>query len=202
MRRLIKYFLQGSLVLLPVMITVYLGYVIIATLDRLLFSRVGRRVTEALPMLEPTWFTPLVGVLTTLLLVTVVGVLASNFLGRKLVQLVQGVFERLPFVRVLYTSVRDLLGAFVGEQRRFEHPVLVTPFRQSQIKLMGFMTRESLATFGIADHVAVYVPQSYNFAGNLMVVPRELVVPIAADRADVMAFIVSGGVSGYGGEQA
>ena len=107
--------------------------------------------------------------------------------------------NRLPFVRLLYSSTRDLLNAFVGEQRRFDKPVLVTLYPGGGARAFGFVTQESLAHFGLADHVAVYLPQSYNFAGTLLVFPTAQVERVAVDSADVMAFIVSGGVAGAAG---
>jgi uncharacterized membrane protein len=107
--------------------------------------------------------------------------------------------DRLPFVRLLYSSTRDLLNAFVGEKRRFDKPVLVTPYPGGVARALGFVTQESLSTLGLADHVTVYLPQSYNFAGSLLIFPAGAVVPLDADSADVMAFIVSGGVTALPG---
>ncbi|MDQ3950201.1 MAG: DUF502 domain-containing protein, partial [Gemmatimonadota bacterium] len=109
---------------------------------------------------------------------------------------VEAILARLPFVRLLYGSTRDLLNAFVGERRRFDTPVLVTLSPDSRLKALGFVTQESLERYGLDGHVAVYLPQSYNFAGNLVVVPASQVEGIRAGGADVMAFIVSGGVTG------
>jgi len=109
------------------------------------------------------------------------------------------VMQRLPFVRLLYTSTRDLLNAFVGEQRRFDKPVMVTPIPGSDVRALGFVTQESLTTLGLASHVTVYLPHSYNFSGMLLIFPTSAVTPLVADSADVMAFIVSGGVTAVPG---
>jgi uncharacterized membrane protein len=74
-------------------------------------------------------------------------------------------------------------------------PVLVKLSTTSDINVVGFLTRESLENIGIADKVAVYLPQAYNFAGNLIIVSREQVTPLKAESGDIMAFIVSGGVA-------
>jgi uncharacterized membrane protein len=66
---------------------------------------------------------------------------------------------------------------------------------QSGIRVLGFLTQESLAIIGLKEHVTVYVPQSYGFAGQLLVVPATQVSPLPAESADVMAFIISGGVT-------
>ncbi len=96
---------------------------------------------------------------------------------------------------MIYTSIKDLIGAFVGDKKSFNKPVLVTLSPVSNIHVIGFLTRESLDNLGLSESVAVYLPQSYNFAGNLIVVPREQVTPLAVESGDIMAFIVSGGVA-------
>jgi uncharacterized membrane protein len=110
------------------------------------------------------------------------------------------VMERMlikaPFVKLLYTSLKDLIAAFMGEKRRFDQPVLVSLSPGGYAEAVGFVTRTDLEFLGLLDHVAVYFPQSYNFAGNLLMFPKGQVHPLDAESADVMAFIVSGGVSG------
>ena len=75
-------------------------------------------------------------------------------------------------------------------------PVLVALLPGSSARALGIITRESLAELGLPGDVAVYLPQSYNFAGQVLVVPASAVTPLDAPSSDVMAFIVSGGVSG------
>jgi uncharacterized membrane protein len=179
MRRLLNYFLRGLVVTAPLVVTAYVCYRIFVAIDGWL----GLPVRGA-------------GFVVTILLITVSGFLASTILARSLVVVVDGVMDRLPFVRILYSSTRDLLNAFVGEQRRFDKPVLVALVPGGAARAFGFVTQDSLDRFGLEGQVAVYLPQSYNFAGSLLVFPADQVTPVAADSADVMAFIVSGGVSG------
>jgi uncharacterized membrane protein len=113
-----------------------------------------------------------------------------------MVAIVDQTVGRLPFVRLLYTSTKDLLNAFVGEKRRFDKPVLVKLTDNSEARLVGFVTQESLDRLGLPGYSSVYFPQSYNFAGNLVVFPSSQLQPLDAASADVMAFIVSGGVTG------
>jgi uncharacterized membrane protein len=178
MRRLANYFFQGLIVTAPIFLTLYICWLVFTRIDRWLGFPV-----------------PGVGFLATLALITLVGFLASNLLTRSLLGVVESVMKRLPFVRLLYSSTRDLLSAFVGEHRRFDRPVLVSLAADGAVRAFGFVTQEALERFGLERHVAVYVPQSYNFAGNLIVVPRDRVSPVAAESAEVMAFIVSGGVT-------
>ncbi len=178
MRKLFRYFLNGLLFLTPVALTVYVCYRLFRFIDGWL----------NLPI-------PGVGFVVTVGFITVVGFLASNLLARTLFSWLESVLTRLPFVRLLYTSVKDIMGAVVGEKRRFDKPVLVTLVPGGHAKALGFLTQESLDSLGIRDHVAVYLPQSYNFAGQTLVFPTDQVRRLDANSAAVMAFIVSGGVT-------
>ena len=79
------------------------------------------------------------------------GFLAQSFLTRGALNLVEKLFERLPFVRLLYTSARDLLNAFVGDKRRFDKPVIVAPYAGGVARVFGFVTQESLASIGLVE---------------------------------------------------
>ena len=178
MKRISQYFLQGLLFLIPLFVTVYVIYWIFSKIDGVL----------DLPV-------PGLGFLVTIVGITVVGFVASNFLTRNIVHLVDRIFARLPLVKMIYTSIKDLVNAFVGEKKSFNRPVQVVIDRESNLRVLGFATRESLDSIGIKESMAVYLPQSYNFAGNLIIVDREQVVPLEADPGEVMKLIVSGGVS-------
>jgi uncharacterized membrane protein len=138
---------------------------------------------------------PGIGVGITIVIVTLLGFMTTNVVGRKLVEGLEGAIKRLPFVSLLYTSIKDLLGAFVGDKRSFDRPVMVNLFPEQGIRVFGFVTCSQFDDVRLAGHVAVYLPQSYNFAGNLLIVRQELVEPVDADSAQFMAFIVSGGVA-------
>lgn len=181
MKRIVGYFLRGLVLLAPLAVTIYVCWLVFVTVDGWL----GLPIAGA-------------GFAVTIVLVTAVGFLASTLLKRTLnaiVGLVERAIGRLPFVRLLYTSTKDLLNAFVGEKRRFDKPVLLTLSEGTSVSILGFVTQSSLVGLGLADHVAVYLPQSYNFAGNLLVVPATSVRPVPAESAEVMAFIISGGVT-------
>ena len=178
MTRLINYFLRGLVVVVPLALTVYVCVVIFRTIDSWL----------GLPIRG-------VGFALTLLLITLVGFMASSLITRSIIAALDRVFDRLPFVRLLYSSAKDMLNAFVGEKRRFDKPVLVSLNEDGTLKAIGFLTSESMASLGVSGHVSVYIPQSYGFAGHMVVVPLERVTRIDADAAAVMAYIISGGVT-------
>ncbi len=178
MSRLLNNFFRGVVLLAPLAFTVYVCVRVFATIDGWL----------GIPI-------PGVGFVATVALITLFGFLASSFITRQMLSVVESVLERLPFVRLLYSSTKDLLNAFVGEKRRFDKPVLVAPFASGEARALGFITQETLSSMGMMEHVAVYLPQSYNFAGSLLIFPTSAVTVLDAESADVMAFIVSGGVT-------
>jgi uncharacterized membrane protein len=178
MKKISQYFLQGLLFLVPLFVTVYVIYWVFVRIDGILDMPV-----------------PGVGFIVTIVFVTLVGFGASNFLTKNIVGMVDKIFARLPLVKMIYTAIKDLVNAFVGDKKSFNRPVQVVIDRESNLRVLGFATRDSLDSIGIQDSMAVYLPQSYNFAGNLIIVDREQVTPMSADPGEVMKLIVSGGVS-------
>lgn len=178
MKKLVRYFFEGLLFVIPLVVTIYIIYLIFTKIDSLLGIGI-----------------PGVGFVTTIVAITFLGFLASNLFTKSLLGVIDKIFNRLPFIKLIYSSIKDLIGAFVGDKKKFDRPVFVS-ISDSNIKIIGFITRESLENFDLSDHIGVYIPQSYNFAGNLIIVPKSQVSPINADSSDVMAFIVSGGISG------
>jgi len=181
-RSLPKYFLRGLFVAAPVVVTFYLLYWLLHVVDSLLPFGI-----------------PGLGLVVSLICITLIGWFSSNVIGRRAIDLGEQILRRVPFVKLLYTSIKDLVGAFVGDQRRFDKPVLVALGPTAgELEMPGFVTREHLPAFDRPLHVAVYFPQAYNFAGNVLLVPRERVKPLSVSSSELMTFIVSGGVSGFG----
>lgn len=139
---------------------------------------------------------PGAGVLVMVVVIILVGRLASNVFIGSLLQLADELLSSAPIIKLLYNSVKDFISAFMGDKKKFEHPVLVRPSPGSQVKLIGFITREDMGFLGLPGEVAVYFPAAYSIAGNVAVFPRELVTSLKASSADVMTFLVSGGIAG------
>ena len=182
MKKLVNYFLKGLVIFVPMVLTVVLLIWTFTRLDTVLREFFGVSF-------------PGIGILLTVLLIVVIGFVASNFLGKRLFALVEKVFKGLPLVKLLYSAVKDMIEAFAGEKKSFDKPVIATIAPGGSAKVVGFVTQESLENLGLFDYVAVYVPQSYNFAGNVLLFPKEAVKPLSIESSQAMAFIVSGGVS-------
>lgn len=178
--RIVAYFFRGLVLLAPLALTVYVCVFLFRSIDGLL----------GLPV-------PGAGFVATLILITIVGFLGSNLLTRGAVSFFDRILSRLPFVNLVYGSTRDLVKAFVGEKRRFDKPVLVQLVPGSSAHVLGFVTQESLTRLGLDSMVSVYVPQSYNFAGQLFIFPTANVQRLDVSSSAVMAFIISGGVTEF-----
>ena len=179
MKKLIGYFIKGLLVVVPLAVTIYVVYFVFTRIDGLLPIKITG-----------------IGFVVTILFIILVGFLASSILTKGLVKMLDNLVNRIPLIKLIYSSLKDLMKAFVGEKKMFDRPVLVKLYDSSEAMVIGFITRDDLSMLGIKDSVAVYLPQSYNFAGNLIIVPRHQVTPIDKDGPEVMAFIVSAGLSG------
>jgi uncharacterized membrane protein len=184
MRALVNYFFRGLVVVAPLAFTAYVCWRLFVAIDGWLGFSV-----------------PGAGFVVTIGFFVLVGFLASSFLARGFFALLESALTRLPFVRLVYTSTKDLLNAFVGEKRSFDRPVMVTIYPAVDGRALGFVTQAALEHLGLGGQVAVYFPFSYSVAGHVMIFPAERVQPLAADSAEVMAFIVSGGVTRVAGSE-
>jgi uncharacterized membrane protein len=186
MKKIIKYFLQGLLVFSPLIVTVYIIVAMFSVVDDSANSIIeqffNRRIRG-------------VGFVLTLSIITMLGFLSSTLLFRGIFIWVENLLLKSAIVRLIYTSIKDLSNAFVGENKKFNKPVLVKMQQDTGIYKIGFVTQESFSLLHDKELVAVYLPLSYSFAGDLFLVEKSFVQPININSMDAMKFIVSGGVT-------
>jgi len=176
--RLLSWFFQGLLFLAPLVLSVYGVYFV--------FTRLDAYFHFAFPGM---------GILLMLALITFFGAFASSFVARPFLRYLEAAMTRAPLVKILYAAIKDILSAFVGDEKKFSKPVLVRLDGDANLERLGFMTEDDLSRLGLpADRVTVYIPHSYNFSGNLYVVPRTSVTHLDVPPADLLKFIVSAGV--------
>lgn len=186
MKKLTGYFLKGLLIFVPAALTVAAVVLVLNKLDTALAS---------LFHIEIPGVSLLIAVVVTFVGITMIGLVAQNIIGRKVFGFIDKLFTQVPFIKLLYSSLKDFISAFAGDKKSFDKPVLVELVPGGP-KAAGFITRHSLEMLGLADHVAVYLPQSYNFAGSVLIFPTDRVTPLQIESSEAMAFIVSGGVTG------
>lgn len=186
MRRIKTYFFQGLLFIVPVGLTLYIIYLTYSFINGLLIEYIRPVIKLDIPFLD---------LIIVLLIIALVGFLGQTFIFRPVKTLVNRTFEKLPIIKYIYTSLKDIISAFVGKDKKFNHPVLVKVNHISNLEKLGFITTEDLNIIGIEEKkVAIYFPHSYNFSGEMFIVPADQVTRIDLPAAEVMKFIVSGGV--------
>lgn len=187
MKKLLTYLLQGLLYTVPAGLTILILYKIFILIDSLLGTYLNKIFQYKIPGL---------GVLIIIVFLIAAGFIGKRIITQPLISFFGRMLDRAPLIKVIYTSLKDLLSAFVGKERKFNQPVLVRINKESQLEKIGFVTQNDVTSLGIADKkVVVYFPHSYAFSGEHYIVPTENVTRLDLPPADVMKFIVSGGVT-------
>jgi len=196
-KKILRFFMQGLLILAPIAIT---AWAIVAA-----FNFVDDLLPNLINKIFPSWIKedangnlkkiPGLGFIVVILFVIFVGWLSSNFLMGSFINFFDQWMARTPVIKFLYTSTKDFFEAFAGDKRKFNKAVLASVFSED-VWIVGFLTDEEMGKFEMgAQYVAVYVPQAYNFAGQLYVLPKEKVRKIDKITAgEAMKYAVTGGV--------
>ncbi|NPA37685.1 MAG: DUF502 domain-containing protein [Chlorobi bacterium] len=190
MKRLIRYFLQGLLYIAPVAVTIYVFVVTFIWLDGLLRNL---EIFNREPFSRFSF--PGMGFLAIVMFITLAGFTGQRLITTPIASFFSRILEKAPLIKIIYSSVKDLLSAFVGKERKFDKPVIVSLDNDGILNRLGFITSDDLTDLGIKEKVAVYLPSSYGVLGELYIVPANKVKKLNVNSADVMKFIVSGGVT-------
>ena len=180
LRRIIRYFFSGTLFIVPLVATGYFIYIAFRWLDDLL----------NLPY-------PGLGFAIILLSITGFGYLTTNFAFQTFTGWFERGINKIPLIKLIYTALKDLLNAFVGEKKKFNKPVLVEINKENKLYQIGFITQSDLSELGLNEMVSVYLPHSYAFSGLHYIVPKDRITPLNVSGTIAMKYIVSGGVSGF-----
>ena len=186
MKKIINYFLQGVLYAAPIGITVFILVQLFYLMDNILNEPIRNLLQIDFPGF---------GIILMITLLVLIGMLGQSIFANPFKRLFNRIVERTPFLRLIYSTINDLIKAVVGNDKKFDKPVLVTMNVEANIKKIGFLTREELDQLGETEMVAVYFPHSYNFSGELFIVPRNNIEHIDINSSTMLKFVVSGGVS-------
>lgn len=176
---MLRYFLQGLLMVVPAGLTIYLIVQMIAWVDSLVPVKI-----------------PGLGIATVFFVTAFLGYLANTLFAKPFFDFLGNLFKKVPLVNFIYTSINDLVTAFVGDKKKFDAPVLVPFDGHGTLYKPGFITQKDLSEIGLPGKVTVYLPHSYNFSGNVFIVDKERLLPIQGNNTDIMKYVVSGGISG------
>ena len=196
-RKLFQYFLQGLIILAPIGITIWAVTALFNFVDNILPSLIFRVFPHLLgtdAQGNPRNI-PGLGFILVIVIVVLVGYISSSFIVGRLVALLDKVLERVPGIKLIYSTVKDFFEAFAGNKRKFNKPALIN-IGAPDVWRIGFITQQDVTDFGLQEHVAVYVPKSYAFTGDLYFVKRERVRLLPElSSGDAMKFAISGGVT-------
>jgi uncharacterized membrane protein len=196
-KKLIKYLLQGVLVIAPIAVTMYLIYWLFTSIDELIPLFTTRDVYGKI-----IYNNRGLGFLIVIITLILTGYLSNNFITGRLFKYFDHLLEKVPGIKLIYSTVKDFLEGFAGNKRKFTKPVRVMMRRDPEIWQIGFITQEDLAKISDAPLIAVYMPHSYAVSGVTVFVKIENIIPITGiEAADVMKMAISGGVAGYDEEE-
>ncbi|MEI7977270.1 MAG: DUF502 domain-containing protein [Bacteroidota bacterium] len=179
LKKLLNYFFKGLLVCLPILLTFYVVSSVVISVDKIIPIDI-----------------PGIGFLVVIVSVIIIGWVGSSIISKPLFNIVDEFLSSLPFIKIIYTSVKDLMEAFVGEKKKFSKPVLVE-LTQGVFK-PGFITQDDLNDIDLPGLVGVYFPHSYAFSGNLFFIEKSKIKNYDGNPTNFMKFIVSGGVTEIG----
>jgi uncharacterized membrane protein len=196
-KQLFHFFLQGVLVLAPISITVWTVIAVFNWIDGILPNLVHSLFPSfigtdqyGLPKRIPG-----LGFIVFITIALFVGYISPSFIVSRFMDFSDKVLEKTPGIKLIYSTLKDFFEAFAGSKRKFDKAVLVS-IEAPDVWRVGFITQEELHEFGLQEYVAVYVPQSYAFAGHLYFVKRDRVrILTDISSADAMKFAISGGVA-------
>ncbi len=191
MKRLIRLFFQGLLVVVPLIFTAYVVYFV--------FSIIYDRLSSLLHWTDQFKYLPpevplFIYIIADVVLLIIVGYLASGFITKTFFRWYNRLIFKIPIIRIIYSSIRGFTSTFVGQKRKFDQPVLVK-LNPSNLERIGFLVQDDLSKLNIKNKVAVYLPGSFGISGNLVIAPVENVTPLETTGLDAMNFIISGGIT-------
>ena len=190
-KKILQYFLQGILILAPILITIYAVYWTVLSIDELLpiFTFVDETGKVSVRNFG-------LGFLLIIATITLVGYLSTFFIRSRIFNFFESWLEKVPGIKFIYGTSKDFFEAFAGEKKKFNKPVLAN-IDDNDVWRIGFLTQETMEQFGMKEYVSVYIPMSYSIAGNVYLVPRSRIKEMEGgiSASEAMKFAISGGVT-------
>jgi uncharacterized membrane protein len=179
-KRILRYFIQGLIILAPIAVTAYVLYWLFEKVDSIL---------------RPYVNIPGLGFIIIIAFILLVGWISSQFLVGGVIGFFDQFMGRAPVIKFIYSSTKDFFEAFAGDKKKFNQAILANTFAED-VWVMGFITDEELRKLDMgSEFVSIYIPQAYHWAGQLFILPRNKVKKIEQITAgEAMKYAVTGGV--------
>lgn len=190
-----KIFFRGLITLLPIAITIYITYSAVIILENLLGS-ILRQV------LNP--YVPGLGLLLTLVLIFIFGLLLNNFLMARILKFIEDKIIQVPFIKAIYSPLRDLMNLFNKRETSELQSVVLVNIGPQGAQALGLVTRESFRDIptlkSTEGKVAVYFPFSYGLGGYTFLVPRSQITKLDIPIEKAMSLAITGWVKADSGD--
>jgi len=192
MNALGKLFLKGLAVVIPIALTLAILWWMAAGAERLMGSVLKFSLPEG-------WYVPGMGLVSGLVLITLIGLLSHVLIFQKLFNLGDAIFHRLPLVKTIYTAIKDFIGYLNPDKNNAMSKVVMVQLPGQSFQLIGFVTREQFDDLPFTpiaeDPVAVYMPMSYQIGGYTLFLPRSALTPLDIPFETAMRMVLTGGIS-------
>ncbi len=191
LRRLAGTFFTGLIAVLPILVTVALVMWLIGAAEAVLGGMLG-------VLLPSSLYLPGMGLLLAIGLIFVVGLGLQGVMFKQGMLWLEDAINRIPLIKTVYGAVRDLTGLMNNKGERRFNQVVTIALPNVPIRLVGFITVESLTAAQIPggpDEVAVYLPMSYQIGGYTLLLPRSYLTPVDMSFEDAMRFVITAGIS-------
>lgn len=191
MKAVIKNFVNGIIIIVPIILVIYVTYRSFLFLDNLLGNFLRTYLKGE--------YIPGIGLLVTLVLITILGWLSTKFVLSHIIKWIDILLEKIPLIKTLYSVIKDTIQSFLGEKKSFSKVALVT-IPGTEMKSIGFITSEDLSSFyePLKEYIAVYIPQTFQVAGFTYLIPKENIQILDIKAEDAMKFVLSGGLTTNG----
>ena len=191
-KALLNYLIKGLLIVVPLALSVFIVVGAVTTVDSWLNIN---NILGVNPLTGENRNIPGLGLGLVVFIILIAGIFVTNFVTEPMYNWFQRTINRLPLLNFIFSSIKDLTEAFVGDEKKFNHPVIVEV--EGNLKRIGFLTQSDLSKLGLPGDAIVYFPFSYSFAGQVYVVSKANIKPLKMSAADAMKLVVSGGVSHF-----
>ena len=189
--KLRNYFFTGIVVLVPICITLYLTKFFISISSKLIPNEINPNsyLPSSIPGLE---------ILLSVIFITIIGGLSLSFIGRKILQLVNDLFKKIPILRTIYSAIGQMTETFAPKAKSKKSVVLIEYPRKGSWAV-GFVTKENKGEISKKTNknlVNVFVPTTPNpTSGFLLMFPKDEVIYLNMSFEEASKFIVSAGTS-------
>jgi uncharacterized membrane protein len=196
-RRMRNYFLTGLIVLLPGVISIFVLWRLFVALDHIL----GRYVELWLGREIPG-----VGLVALILIIIATGAIASNIIGRRLIRIGEGLVARIPIIRWIYRTTKQLFSTLLAERSTSFRKVVLIHYPYKGMYSMAFQTSDTAGpvedAVGGKTLVTLFLPTTPNpTSGYFLLVPEEDVIPLDISVNEGLKYIISAGALAAGSDE-